>query len=570
MFSLVGLLGFRKKIFFSILILSSIFASLLEIIGLGLLIPIVSSLFDNTFYLKFNEYSIKYDLPEFTSQSFLFFCIILLPLVFIFKNLFLFFFHKIEANLIYNTLTEFSKKIYKIFLTQKYSFYVNENSSNFVNKLGSEFNNLHNYIIASVSFFTEIIILFALLFFLLFIAFEEIIIIFLVVLISTFIFYLIFYKKIKNFGALRKKFDLKKTNLILETLKGIKEIKIYKRERIFEKNYNINNELIYIFGKKYYVLQKIPKLFFEVISILTLSIFLFVLLSYNEPSEIIIKLTVVAGAIIRILPSLNKVINNFNIRKYSLPAVKDIFKFIRRLKIKSDISKKDRIRSFENKILIKKVRFSHKNKRETQQIFENLNFSLKKGEKISIMGDSGSGKSTLVDLILGFLKPDNGKITFDNVSVKNQYLDNIISYCPQSIHVFDTSIEKNISLESQLKRIDIKKINKIKKICFLNNFLSKKKNDQNFFGESGSKISGGQKQRIGIARALYFNPKILILDESFNAIDVKTAKKIFENILKNYPKLTIILITHSKILANLSQKIYTLSNKKLKLSSVLS
>ena len=87
-------------------------------------------------------------------------------------------------------------------------------------------------------------------FFLLFIAFEEIIIIFLVVLISTFIFYLIFYKKIKNFGALRKKFDLKKTNLILETLKGIKEIKIYKRERNFEKNYNINNELIYIFWKK--------------------------------------------------------------------------------------------------------------------------------------------------------------------------------------------------------------------------------------------------------------------------------------------------------------------------------
>ena len=71
------------------------------------------------------------------------------------------------------------------------------------------------------------------------------------------------------------------------------------------------------------------------------------------------------------------------------------------------------------------------------------------------MGDSGSGKSTLIDLILGFLKPDNGKITVDNVSVKNQYLDNIISYCPQSIHVFDTSIEKYILRES-IKRIDIK------------------------------------------------------------------------------------------------------------------
>ena len=567
MFSLLGLLGFKKKIFFSLLILSSIFASLLEVLGLGLLIPIVSSLFDDTFYLRFNEYALKSGFPEFTNESFLFLCIFLLPIIFISKNLFLFFFHRIEANLIYKTLTEFSKKIYKIFLFQKYNFYINEKSSNFVNKLGSEFNVLHNYIIASVNFLTEIIILFALLFFLLFIAFEEIAIIFFIVLISTFIFYLIFYKKIKNFGALRKKFDLRKTNLILETLKGIKEIKIYKREEIFENDYNVNNELIYGFSKKYYVLQKIPKLFFEAISILTLSIFIFILTNNNDSSEIIIKLTVVTGAIIRILPSLNKVINSFNIKKYSLPAVDDIFKFLKRLKIKKIISNKNSIRTFEDKILIKKVEFTHKNKKENLKIFKNLNLAIKKGEKISIIGHSGSGKSTLVDLILGFLKPDKGELTVDNINVKNFYSNNIISYCPQSIHIFNTSIEKNISLESQVDKIDINKIQKLKRICQLNTFFSKKKNDQNFFGEGGSKVSGGQKQRIGIARALYFNPKILILDESLNAIDNKTGKKIFQNIVKNYPKLTIILVTHSKVLANLSEKIYTLSNKKLRLSS---
>ena len=567
MFSLLGLLGFKKKIFFTLLILSSIFASLLEVLGLGLLIPIVSSLFDDTFYLRFNEYALKSGFPEFTNESFLFLCIFLLPIIFISKNLFLFFFHRIEANLIYETLTEFSKKIYKIFLFQKYNFYINEKSSNFVNKLGSEFNVLHNYIIASVNFLTEIIILFALLFFLLFIAFEEIAIIFFIVLISTFIFYLIFYKKIKNFGALRKKFDLKKTNLILETLKGIKEIKIYKREEIFENDYNVNNELIYGFSKKYYVLQKIPKLFFEAISILTLSIFIFILTNNNNSSDIIIKLTVVTGAIIRILPSLNKVINSFNIKKYSLPAVDDIFKFLKRLKIKKIISNKNSIRTFEDKILIKKVEFTHKNKKENLKIFKNLNLAIKKGEKISIIGHSGSGKSTLVDLILGFLKPDKGELTVDNINVKNFFSNNIISYCPQSIHIFNTSIEKNISLESQVDKIDINKIQKLKRICQLNTFFSKKKNDQNFFGEGGSKVSGGQKQRIGIARALYFNPKILILDESLNAIDNKTGKKIFQNIVKNYPKLTIILVTHSKVLANLSEKIYTLSNKKLRLSS---
>ena len=567
MFSLLGLLGFRKKIFFSLLIISSIFASLLEVLGLGLLIPIVSSLFDSTFYLKFNEYSLKSGFPELTNKSFLFLCIALLPIIFILKNLFLFFFHKIEANLIYKTLREFSKKIYKIFLFQNYNFYINENSSNFINKLGSEFNLLHNYLIASVSFLTETIILTSLIFFLLFIAFDEIAIIFLIILISIFIFYLIFYKKIKNFGALRKKFDLRKTNLILETLKGIKEIKIYKREEIFENDFNNNNELIYDFSKKYYVLQKIPKLFFEGVSILTLSIFIYILLSNNASSEIIIKITVVTGAIIRILPSLNKVINAFNIKKYSLPAVNDISKFLKRLKIKKMNSYKGDVKVFKDKILIKKVKFAHRNKNESFQIFEDLNLTIKKGEKISIMGHSGSGKSTLIDLILGFLKPDKGKLTVDNINVMNYYSNNIISYCPQSIHIFNTSIEKNISLESKIEKIDINKISKIKKICCIDTFFSKKKNDQKFFGEGGSKISGGQKQRIGIARALYFNPKILILDESLNAIDNKTGKKIFQNIVKSYPKLTIILVTHSKMLASLSEKIYTLSNKKLRLIS---
>ena len=324
---------------------------------------------------------------------------------------------------------------------------------------------------------------------------------------------------------------------------------------------------MYDFSKKYYVLQKIPKLFFEAISILTLSIFIFILISNNDSSDIIIKLTVVTGAIIRILPSLNKVINSFNIKKYSLPAVDDIFKFLKRLKIKKIILNKNSIRTFEDKILIKKVEFAHKNKKENLKIFENLNLTIKKGEKISIMGHSGSGKSTLIDLILGFLKPDNGELTVDNINVKNFFSNNIISYCPQSIHIFNTSIEKNISLESQVDKIDINKIQKLKRICQLNTFFSKKKNDQNFFGEGGSKVSGGQKQRIGIARALYFKPKILILDESLNAIDIKTAKEIFQNIVKNYPKLTIILVTHSKVLANLSEKIYTLSNKKLRLSS---
>ena len=133
------------------------------------------------------------------------------------------------------------------------------------------------------------------------------------------------------------------------------------------------------------------------------------------------------------------------------------------------------------------------------------------------------------------------------------------------IYIFDKSIEKNISLESNSDQINIKKINKLKKICCLNNFPNSKKN-KGLLGEGGLKISGGQKQRIGIARALYFDREILILDESLNAIDLKTSKKILRNIFENYPHLTVILVTHSKVLAKMTKKIYTIKDKKLKLN----
>ncbi len=563
MYRLLNLLGFKKKVFFSILVFTSIFASIMEVLGLGLLIPIVSSLLDRSIYLKFNDFFSSIGFGTFTEDGFLYFCIILLPSIFIFKNLFLLFFHHLEANLIFKTLRDFSKKIYKIFLFQKYEFYINESSSNFFTKLGSELAILQVYLISSVVYITELIILTSLILFLLYFVLEEVIIILSLVILCISIFYFFFYKNIKNLGASRQKFELKKTKTILETDRGIKEIKIYNRESIFENDFNQNNEKIHEFLKKYYVIQKIPKLFFEAIAVLTVSIFLFVLLKNNSSSDIIVKLTLVTGAIIRILPSLNKIIHAYNSRKYSMPAIEDIFNFAKRLKIK-DLNNKKEIQKFDNKINISNVKFNYKNKDSNQLIFENLNLKIRKGEKISIMGNSGSGKSTLIDILLGFLSPEKGKITVDDSNIKSYFFKNIISYCPQYIYIFDKSIEKNISLEDHFKKIDLDKIKKLKKICCLNSFIKSNKNKR-LLGEGGLKVSGGQKQRIGIARALYFNREILILDESLNAIDNKTSKKIIKNILANYPNLTIILITHSLELAKMMKKIYRLENKKLKL-----
>ena len=476
MYRLLNLLGFKKKVFFSILVLASIFASIMEVLGLGLLIPIVSSLIDRSIYLKFNDFFSFIGFGTFSENGFLYFCIILLPSIFILKNLFLLFFHHLEANLIFKTLRDFSKKIYKIFLFQKFEFYLNESSSKFFTKLGSELGILQVYLSSSVIYITELIILTSLILFLLYFMFEEVLLVFFVVILSITFFYFFFYKKIKNLGKLRKTYELKKTKTILETDRGIKEIKIYNRESIFENDFNLNNEKIYEYFKKYYIIQKIPKLFFEATAVFTVSIFLLILLKDGSSSNIIVKLTLITASIIRILPSLNKIIHAYNSRKYSMPAIEDIYNFTKRLKIE-DLNKKKQIKKFDKKINIKNLKFDYKNKNGNQPIFQNLNLKINKSEKISIIGNSGSGKSTLIDILLGFLSPEKGKITIDGISIKSHLFKNIISYCPQFIYVFDKSIEKNISLEDQNKKIDLNKIKKLKKICCLNSFLgSIKKN----------------------------------------------------------------------------------------------
>ena len=197
MYRLLSLLGFKKKVFFSILVFTSIFASIMEVLGLGLLIPIVSSLLDKSIYLKFNDFFSLFGFRTFTEDGFLYFCIILLPSIFIFKNLFLLFFHYLEANLIFKTLRDFSKKIYKIFLFQRYEFYINESSSNFFTKLGSELAILQVYLISSVIYITELIILSSLILFLLYFVFEEVILILSVVVLCISIFYFFSIKKLK-------------------------------------------------------------------------------------------------------------------------------------------------------------------------------------------------------------------------------------------------------------------------------------------------------------------------------------------------------------------------------------
>ena len=205
---------------------------------------------------------------------------------------------------------------------------------------------------------------------------------------------------------------------------------------------------------------------------------------------------------------------------------------------------------FNKEIKVKSMSFKHQNSKKN--VFENVSFLIKKNQIIGISGSTGCGKSTLLDCIIGLLKPTRGSIKIDNVRLDKSNIKNWqknISHVPQFIYLADLSIQENIVFGLDHSKVDKKKLIKSCKIAEIYDFIKSKRDGFNYIiGEKGGRLSGGQRQRIGIARALYLEKELLILDESTNALDDSIEKKILHNLKKFRKDTTIIHITHKKSL----------------------
>ena len=195
-----------------------------------------------------------------------------------------------------------------------------------------------------------------------------------------------------------------------------------------------------------------------------------------------------------------------------------------------------------------------------------MSISLNKKDIIGLIGNSGSGKTTFVNLITGLLNPVSGEIKLNGINIKdfnkNEYFKNI-SYVPQNVSLLNDSIKNNILFGSS-DECDEDYLKKVIDISGLNYVINKLPNKINFIiGESGLKISGGERQRIGIARALYRKPKVLIMDEALNALNIEKGFEILSKIIDQNLIDIKILITHNHEYLQKCNKILNLKDGKL-------
>jgi ABC-type bacteriocin/lantibiotic exporter with double-glycine peptidase domain len=271
----------------------------------------------------------------------------------------------------------------------------------------------------------------------------------------------------------------------------------------------------------------------------------------------------------RILPSFNRILGLVNQIRFHSFTTDIIYNIIQNNKISNnklntEIPQKE-YAGFKESIKIENLSFKYSSSQN--DILSDINIKILKNEIIGISGDSGSGKSTLLNLICFLLKPTKGRILIDNLPLENIYksFQPKIGYVPQKIYLTNDSIIDNVIFGQEKKeKHDLELFNRILDMCNLRELIDSKYNKEHFLiGERGAKLSGGQQQRIGIARALYKQPDILILDEATNALEIETEKQIIETILNLKEKLTIILVTHNKSILNLASKIYEISNGKI-------
>ncbi len=185
--------------------------------------------------------------------------------------------------------------------------------------------------------------------------------------------------------------------------------------------------------------------------------------------------------------------------------------------------------------------------------------TIKKGDFIGIIGETGSGKSTLINLLIGLLKPSEGKVEVDefNINLNLPEWYKKIGYVPQSVYLIDDTIKKNIAFGLPNDDIDDDLVGKAVEKASLNKFINDLQSGlETIVGEKGIRLSGGQQQRIGIARALYRDPEILILDEATSSLDQATEKRIIESIKFFKGKKTIIIVTHRLFTVKNCDKIF--------------
>lgn len=537
----------KVKVFF--LMITVVIGSFLELMGVAIFTPFINVIMAPAVIHENKWLNWLYEMGEFSSSTFFLAAIAgAIIFIYIFKNIFV----ALEKNWMYKFSYGIQKKIsvrlLKAYIKEPYTFHLDKNIAVLQRSLLEDTDLFTKGIIHVLELIAEIAVCSAMGIYL-FIESKSITVIVLVMLVLCVgVFTSISRKFSKTLGAKCQIYKGKIFQWANQSLGGIKELKILNREDYFIDSYEE------FFGKYVHGLRinrliaTMPRYFVEAICMSSLLAAIIVKMFWGQKdvTAYIPQLAVFAVAAFRLLPAVGKINEHVADILYSAPSLDLIYHDLKQIENEPQVKEKEEMDwCLQKEITVKNVSYHYPNTEE--MVLEQVSFKIPMGKTVAFIGPSGAGKTTMVDIILGLLQPQIGKIYADDLNVhKHQYVwQKEIGYIPQVIYLSDDSIRNNIAFGIKTEEIsEAAVMEAVKKAQLLEFIESLPDGLDTIVGDRGVRLSGGQRQRIGIARALYHNPEVLVLDEATSALDNETESAVMEAIDNLQGQKTILIIAH--------------------------
>lgn len=535
-----------------------IIAGFMEMLSVSLMIPFITTII-NPDKVMSNELVQKIlKVSSIQAYSiFLVFLSLLMAAIYLVKNLFLMFQLTVQEKFVRNNQLEMQKNLMKSFMSRPYEFFLTAQSGEIIRIVSTDTSTAFFSLTQLLQVFSELIVTAVLLITIFAIAPVLTVALGAVLLSITLLIYAISKNRLKKIGNRQIKVGADMNQTLLQSIQGIKEIKLMRRESFFQDNYAQSGKL-YVRGMYISMLLSLmPRFMLEASAMCSFFIIMAVMIYRGTDIATLLPIiSAVAMAAVRLLPSMNRISYSMANLTFSEPAVDKLVENMKYLDYLEEAKAESGMRNGDDKALLGNKSFSKSIQGEDitykyptghTPVLEHAGFEIKKGQSVGIVGASGAGKTTVVDIILGLLKPQDGYVKMDGTDIEldmNNWLSQL-GYIPQSIFMLDGSIRDNVAFGLPKENIDDNRVWEALREASLEGFVRSLPDGlETEIGERGVRISGGQRQRIGIARALYGNPEILFFDEATSALDNETEAAIMESINHLHGSKTMIIIAH--------------------------
>ena len=546
------LLDRKQKSTMILMVVMMIIGAILEACSISLVIPVIEVVIDENAVEKYDIVNkLYYGLHMQSLKEFALLIMGALILTFVVKNIYLYWQQKFMYRFVYTNQFRTSERMMKNYLRKGYEFYLNADTAVIQRNITSDVNNMYALILSILQLVSETIVFVFLLAVLLLSDWMMTAMIAVLLITTLWVIKSVIKPIMHKAGEDNQNYYSGLFKWISQTVQGIKEVKIAGKEQYFTDEYIKCGKGYVDAVQKYTLYNSIPRLLIETICIIGMVSYMMVLVATGRDfTQMMPILSAFSVAAIRLMPCANRINNQLTSIAFYQPFFMGVSD-----NLQDEISGKNTDMSFAKEtdkklpihksISMRDVTYHYPN--SDVLIFDHADMEIPIGASVGIVGASGAGKTTVVDILLGLLEVQTGGVYADDVNIKDEYrswLKNV-GYIPQLIFMLDDTILKNVAFGVPEDEIDMNRIWEVLKEAQMDEFVRSLPEGLNTgIGERGIRISGGQRQRLGIARALYYDPEVLILDEATSALDNDTEAAIMDAINSLQGRKTLVIIAH--------------------------